>query len=91
LEHDLLNEPIEGCDPAFLFATAEHLGAMHIPGGEVSPSPAPVVFVLELHGLMRLRRQSGMNADSGLDAGLFIGRDDEVVFPEGPTFPGAFI
>src|SRR5471030_503552 len=41
LAHNLIDQPVKGGDPAFVFATAEDLGAMHVPGGVIGPGAHP--------------------------------------------------
>lgn len=87
LAHDLFDQPVKGRDPAFVFAAAENLGAMHVPGGQIGPGSVPLVFVLDLHRLMRCRRQCRVNSRAGLDAGLFVCGDNEIVDSERATLP----
>jgi len=73
--HDLLDEVKERNDAGGGLATAKDPSVMNIESGEVGPSAAAVVLVLDAHGAARGRRQSGMRAAAGLNAGLLVGRD----------------
>ena len=79
LAHDLSNKAIHGSNAVLDFAAAEGLGAMHIPRCQVGPSAFAKVLVLDSHGARGSRRQSRLFAASGLNTGLFIRRDHEVV------------
>ena len=47
--HHLANEPVEWLDAGGLLAAAEHLGAVHVPGGHVGQRAAAGLFVLHTH------------------------------------------
>ncbi len=53
--------------------------------------PATFVLVLNTHGTMWSGRQGRMNATACLNAGLLVGRDDEIVAPQGFALPAAGI
>lgn len=89
--HDLLNKPVEGGDACGRFAATEDAGMMDTQGGDLSPGAAAGVLVLDQHRAMRLRRRTGMEAASSLNAGLFIGGDDKLVLSERLVIPGAGI
>jgi hypothetical protein len=87
--HDLFDKPVKRSDARGRFAAAEDAGVMDIQGGDVSPGTAAGVLVLDEHGAMRLRGRSGMDAASSLNAGLFVGRDHELVPSQRLAIPGA--
>ena len=91
LAHDLSNKAIHGSNAVLDFAAAEDLGAMHIPRGQVGPSAFAKVLVLDSHGASGSRRQSRLFAASGLNTGLFIRRDHEVVGAQRGVLPNALI
>ncbi len=80
--HHLLDEPVERLDARGVFAAAEHLGAVHVPGGQVGQRAAAGVFVLDTHRPARRRWGGGVLADAGLDGGLLVGGDHELVAPQ---------
>jgi hypothetical protein len=56
-----------------------HLGAVHVVGGQVGQRAAAVVVVVDPHRARRAGHQRGMAAAPGLDGGLLVGRDHIVV------------
>jgi len=52
---------------------------MYVPSRQVGPGALAKVLVFDSGGAVRGRRQSRLFSTSGLNAGLFIRRDDEVV------------
>ena len=82
--HDLVNQPAEGCDARFLLQATEQFRPMDVPSGEVSERAAPVVLMLDEHGMALARRPRWVAADTSLDGGLLICRDD--VFPDMKPF-----
>lgn len=87
----MFDQSVERGDARRRFAAAEDAGVMDIQGGDVSPRTATGVLVLDEHGAMRLRGQSGMDAASSLNAGLLVGGDHELIGSEGLAIPGAGI
>lgn len=59
-------------------AAAHDLGAVHVVGGQVGQRPAPLVFVFHPHQPSP-RRQARVAAAPGLDAGLLVGADHELL------------
>src|SRR5437870_167291 len=76
LGHDLGDQAIEGRDAGRRLAPAEHLGPMHVPGGEVGPRATPGVLVFDVHGAPRGGRERGMNPEPSLDTGFLVGRQN---------------
>lgn len=87
LVHDLSKEPIKWRNAIFSFTTAKEFGTMDIEGGQVSPDPAPYIFTFHLHGRAGLSRVGGVRTAQRLDAGLLIGRQHELVVPQGASIP----
>ena len=87
--HDLVDQPIEGVDAGGLLAAAEHLGAVHVPGGQVGQGAAAEVLRLDAHRLARCRGCGGVLADAGLDGGLLVGGDDVLIGPQRPFVEAA--
>jgi len=77
--HNLFDEPVKRSDACRRFATAEDAGVMHIHGGDVSPRTATGILMFDEHRAVRLRGQRGMDAAAGLNAGLFVGGDHELI------------
>jgi hypothetical protein len=91
LAHHLGYETIEGCYAAFSLAAAEELGPMDIQSRKIGPSPTAAVLVFYLHDCARLGRISTMASTAGLDTGLLIGRQHELVVFERLTVPHSFV
>src|SRR5215471_16710312 len=89
--HDLLHKAVKGLDAVFGLAAAKDPGMVDIETGDVSPGPAPEVFVLHLHRGTRAACASGMFAPPGLDAGFLVCRDHEFVILQRLVFPVAGI
>ena len=89
--HPLGDEPFERGDPGLGFAAAEHLGAVHVPGGEIGPGAPALVFVLDIHRPARARRQSRMAPAADLDAGLLVGAQHVVAGPQGQPLPAVLV
>ncbi len=91
LIHHPVDQAIKSHNAALRFAVAEKLGPMNIQGGQVSKRSAPLVLVFDLHRLAGLGCLGRMDASTGLDAGLFIGRNDELVCLQGLALPDALV
>ena len=89
--HDLLDETIEGLDTSGGLATAEDTSVMDVESGDVGPSPATVVLMLDAHRAMGSWRQGRMLAATRLNAGLLVGGDDEFIASEGLILPRSAI
>src|SRR5215204_1882463 len=80
--HDLLDQTTEWLDPILGLATAEELGTVDIPSGEVGQRSATLVLVLEAHHPSGGRRSAEVLAEARLDGGLLVGANDEVALTE---------
>lgn len=89
--HDLFHQAIEWRDAGSYFAAAKNAGVMDIESGDICPGTAAIVFVLDEHGTIRRGWKRGMVAPPGLNAGLFVGRDDVFVTLEGFAIPATGI
>jgi hypothetical protein len=87
LAHDLGDEPTEGLDAGGFLAAPEDLGAVHVEGGQVGPSPGAGVLVLNPRGLMGAWGQGGMGSHACLDAGLLVGAQHELVGSQSLALP----
>jgi len=76
LGHDLSHQPVERDNPRRGLTTAKQLETVDIQGGQISPSSAPFILMLDLHGRSRLGRQRG---------------EDEVIVAQGLSVPDSFI
>jgi hypothetical protein len=77
--HHLLDESVKGCDAILGFTAAKNSGSVDVQCREVGPRTAPKVLVLDMQGSARTATLCGVFAAAGLNAGLFIGGDDEFV------------
>lgn len=91
LAHDFAHEAIHRRDAILGLATTEDLGAVDIPSSQVDPGAPAKVLVFHSHGAVRRSRQSRLFPAAGLNAGLFIGRDDKVVSAQWSAFPNAMV
>jgi len=82
LAHDLIDQSLKRLDAGRWFAAAKQLDPMHVHCGEVCPSATALVLVLDAHRLFRRARQARMSSNPRLDAGLLVGRDDELVLAQ---------
>ena len=89
--HDLLNQSVKRGDSIARFTTAEHCGAVNVERSQIGPSAAPLIFVFNFHGRPGLRGQGRMKTTSGLNAGFFIGGDDEFIVMKRRLVPDAFV
>lgn len=89
--HDLVDQAIERVDASAALTAAEDSGSMYIQCRHISPGATSGVFMLDLHGQMRFRRQGEVSAAARLNTGFFVGGDDEFVVMERPLFPDALI
>ena len=74
--HDFPNQAIDRRNAAFLFAAAEHLGSMHIPGSQIGPGPFTEIFVFDSGGTTRRRRQNRKHKYWNRDFGGYVVKQD---------------
>jgi hypothetical protein len=91
LTHDLVDEAVKRGDSGRELTTTVDLGPSHIPSCQVSPSAQPLIFVLNANSFVRLRRQGGMAAMTGLNAGFLISAEHTVLWEERLAFPDPFV
>lgn len=91
LGHDFSDEAFHRSNPVFDFAAAENLGAVDVPSGQISPGTFAKVLVLDSGRAVRSGRQSRLFSTSGLNARLFVRRDDEVTLAQWSAFPDAVV
>ena len=77
--HDLLDEAIKRIDAILGFAATEDSRVMDVPTRNLGPGAAAGVFVLDSHGSIRTTLVGCMFAAASLNAGFFVGRDDEFI------------
>lgn len=87
LGHDLGDEAAERLNAGGRLASSADLGAVNIERRQVGPRSTADIFMFDSGGLMRARRRSRMDSDSGLDAGFLVGADDEVLRAKGLALP----
>src|SRR5215475_5166081 len=91
LVHDLGDETLKRGNAGLLLALAEQFGAMDIPGGDIGPSAAAGVLVLDVHWPAAGRWQRGMLALAGLDGGLLVGAQHVVARPQRRALPAPMV
>ena len=83
LPHDLRDQAAEGPQPCLPFAAAKDPGISDIPGGQIGPGPAALIFVLHAQEASRCRGQGGMDPAASLDAGFLVRGEDAVSWTQG--------
>ena len=91
LAHDFADEALHGSNPVFDFAAAEDLGAMDVPSRQIGPGTFAKVLMLDSGGAVGSGRQSRLFSASGLNAGLFVRGDDEVISAQWSALPNALV
>lgn len=91
LAHDFANEAIHRRDAILEFASTEDLGAVDVPSRQVDPGAPTKVLVFHPRGAVRGGMQSRLFRASGLNARLFVGRDDKFVSSQWSTLPNAMV
>src|SRR5881397_3711429 len=91
LAHYLMDESIERRDAGGRLATTKDLGSAYVESGQIRPGAHPSILVFDLHRPSWLGRKGRMDAGAGLDAGLLIGGDHELILLEPPPLPDALI
>ncbi len=91
LAHDFADEAIHRRDAILGFATTEDLGAVDIPSSQVDPGTPAKVLVFNSRGAVRRGRQSRLFSAAGLNASLFVGRDNKLVRAQWSAFPNAMV
>lgn len=89
--HDLFHQTIKGRDAGSCFAAAKDAGVMNIESGDVRPGAAAIILVFDEHGTIGRGWKRGMLAPPGLNAGLFVSRDDVFVALEDLAIPATRI
>ena len=91
LRHHLGDQSIERDDPGRRLAPTEDLGPMDVERGQVGQGATARVFVFDAHRLSRGGGRGGMQPHAGLNAGLFIGAENEIVGAQRMAVPPASI
>jgi hypothetical protein len=89
--HYLLHEAVKGFDAVLGFAATKDSDVVDIQAGDVGPSPATKVFVLNLHRATRAAGARRVFAPPGLHAGFLVRRDHELVILQRTAFPGTAV
>src|SRR5712671_1642711 len=77
----------KGAIPFFLFTAAEDSGLVDVQCGDIGPSAAAVVFVLNMHSDAWPAGVCDVLAAAGLNAGLLIGGDHKFVLLQLDALP----
>jgi hypothetical protein len=64
---------------------------MHVQCRKIRPGTATLILVFNPHRRPRLRWERAMPAATGLNAGLFVGRQNELIFFEPMTVPNPLV
>ena len=91
LFHDLVDETVKSHLSVFGFAATEEFRPVDVQGGEIGPSPQPFVFVLDFHRPAGSCGQRPSFSAACLDAGLFIGGENELLGAEFTALPDALV
>ncbi len=90
LGHDLGDQAVKGGNPGRLLTATQQFEAMNIEGSQTSPGAAAILCGFHLDGGSGLGREGG-RLSAGLDTGLLIRREDELVVSKQLPFPDPFI
>src|SRR5271157_3009100 len=85
--HHLLDKPVKGCDAILRFAAPKDSGPVNIQRCDIGPGTTTEVLMLDMHGSARPTTLRDVFAAAGLNAGLFIGGDHELIIFERPLLP----
>lgn len=92
LSHELCYQSIEGWNTSPILDSAKELGAMHVPGSQISQGAQAPVFVLHAHRLAAwLRWKCGMETLLDLDACAFVGAENVLIPAQGVPLPAPLI
>ena len=86
LGHDLRDATFHRSNLVLDFGAAEDLGAMDVPSSQISPGALTKVLVFDSGRAVQSGRQSRLFPASGLNARLFVCRDDEVIIAQWSAF-----
>jgi hypothetical protein len=89
--HYLLYQSVKRLNAILLLAAAKDPGMVNIQRGDVGSGAASRVLVLDLHRPTRSAGASGVFAAPCLHAGLFVGRDHQLLILQWLTLPLAGI
>jgi len=91
LVHHAIDQLVKGDTAALGSAVTEELGMVDIQGGHIGQRSTPLVLMFHLHWLARSGSLGGMDASAGLNAGLLIGRNHELVRLQRLPLPDALV
>lgn len=89
--HNPVDQAIKGHNAALRLAVSEKPGPVDVQGRQVSERSAPLVLMFDLHRLAGLGWLGRMDASAGLDAGFFVGGNDELVLLQGLALPDSLV
>ena len=69
------------------FTAAKYSGMVDVQGGDIRPATATEVLVLDMHGSAWPTVLRHVLAAAGLNAGLFVGGDDEFIVLQRAALP----
>lgn len=91
LGHNEVHQAMKSLDTGSGFARAEDLGATDIPGGHICPCAHALIFKFDpAHSAWGGWSATGY-AVTGLNAGFFIGTNDEIIWSQGCAFPHTLV
>ncbi len=91
LSHYLFNKPIKGCDASPGLAAADDDGTVNVPRGQIVQHPAAYVLVFNIGGTASRRWQYRVLPHAGLNPGLLVSRQNELVSSEWLALPETFV
>ena len=91
LGHHLFDKPVKGGDARLRLAAAKDVGPVHIPGSQIVKGASTFIFVFNIGRTVLARRQRGVLAHAGLNAGLLVSRQNEFIWTEELAAPEAFV
>ena len=91
LVHHPIDQVVKGHNAALRLAVTEQLGVMDIQSRDIGQRATPLVLMFHLHRLAGLGSLGGVDARAGLNAGLFIRRNHELIVLQRLVLPGSLV
>jgi len=89
--HHLFDQAAEGLDPGLLLDSAEEVGVVDVPGGQVGEGAAAAVVELDQGRAAGPGRERGVATTERLQLGLLIGRDHVLVRAQALAFEAPLV
>jgi len=91
LAHHLFDKPVKRGDARLRLAPTDYPGSVNVPGSQIVQGASTLIFVFNVGRTTLGRRQRAVLANSGLNAGLLVSRQNEFVRAERPAAPETLV